>query len=79
MLRGLGVIGEGIVRDLRAAGADVVPNYSRSKDRAEAIADELGRDHCTAMMASGQITMRCVDGWKTLDQAPVEQPIGLAA
>ena len=39
-------IGEGIVRDLRAAGADVVLNYTRSKDRAEAIADELGRDHC---------------------------------
>ena len=39
-------IGEGIVRSLRAEGADVVLNYTRSKDRAEAIADELGRDHC---------------------------------
>ncbi len=26
-----------------------------------------------ALMASKQITMRRVDGWQTLDQAPVEQ------
>jgi hypothetical protein len=32
-----------------------------------------------ALMASGQITMRRVDGWKTLDQAPVKQPIDFAA
>ncbi len=32
-----------------------------------------------ALMASGQITMRRVDGWQTLDQAPVKQPIDLAA
>ena len=32
-----------------------------------------------ALMASGQITMRRVDGWQTLDQAPVEQPLDLAA
>ncbi len=32
-----------------------------------------------ALMASGQITMRRVDGWQTLDQAPVKQPINLAA
>ena len=25
-----------------------------------------------ALMASGQITMRRVDGWQTLDHAPVE-------
>ena len=31
------------------------------------------------LMASGQITMRRVDGWQTLDRAPVEQPIDLAA
>ncbi len=33
-----------------------------------------------ALMASGQITMRRVDGWQTLDQAPgqvLEQPFGL--
>ncbi len=28
-------------------------------------------------MASGQITMRRVGGWQTLDQAPVKQPIDL--
>ncbi len=32
-----------------------------------------------ALMASGQITMRKVDGWQTLDQAPVEQPLDLDA
>ena len=32
-----------------------------------------------ALMASGQITRRRVDGWQTLDQAPVKQPIDLAA
>ena len=53
-------IGEGIMRDLRAAGADVVLNYSRSKDRAEAIADELGRDHCTVIGAE-------MDDWRQLE------------
>ncbi len=32
-----------------------------------------------ALMASGQITMRRVDGWQSLDQAPVDQDIDLAA
>ena len=32
-----------------------------------------------ALMASGQITMRRVDGWQTLDQAPTNQPLDLAA
>ncbi len=32
-----------------------------------------------ALMASGQITMRRVDGWKTLNQTPSEQPLDLAA
>ncbi len=32
-----------------------------------------------ALTASAQITMRCVDGWQTLDQAPVTQSIDLAA
>jgi transposase-like protein len=32
-----------------------------------------------ALMASGQITMRRVDGWQTLDHAPIEQPLDLAA
>ena len=31
------------------------------------------------LMASGQITMRRVGGWQTLDQAPVKKPIDLAA
>ncbi len=28
-----------------------------------------------ALMASGQITMRRVDGWQTLDQAPADSPL----
>ena len=31
-----------------------------------------------AIMASGQITMRRVGGWQTLDQAPVKKPIDAA-
>ena len=30
-----------------------------------------------SLMASGQITMRRVGGWQTLDQAPVKKPIDL--
>ena len=32
-----------------------------------------------ASLASGQITMRRIDSWKTLDQAPVKRSIDLAA
>ena len=32
-----------------------------------------------ALLASGQITMRKVDGWQTLATKPIDQPIDLAA
>ena len=32
-----------------------------------------------ALLASGQINMRKVDGWQTLATKPVDQPIDLAA
>ena len=32
-----------------------------------------------ALLASGQITMRKVDGWQTLATKPSDQPIDLAA
>ena len=32
-----------------------------------------------ALLASGQISMRKVDGWKTIAQKPIAQPINLAA
>ncbi len=32
-----------------------------------------------ALMASGQITMRKVDGWQSLAEKPSDQPIDLAA
>jgi len=44
-------IGEGIVRGLHKEGANVVLNYSRSRDRAEKIATELGRDRCLPLGA----------------------------
>lgn len=57
-------IGEGIVRGLRAEGADVVLNYTRSKDRAEAIADELGRDHCVPIGADMSDWRQLEDLWR---------------
>lgn len=44
-------IGEGIVRGLMEQGASVVLNYTTSRERAEAIADELGRDRCLPVQA----------------------------
>src|SRR5215470_20100308 len=44
-------IGEGIVRGLAREGASVVLNYTRSRKRAEAIADEIGRDRCLPLVA----------------------------
>ena len=32
-----------------------------------------------ALMASGQISMRRVDGWQTLEHVPSQQPIDLTA
>jgi len=32
-----------------------------------------------ALLASGQINMRKVDGWQTLATTPIDQPIDLAA
>ena len=39
-------IGAAIVRALAGAGGDVVVHYGRSRERAEAVADEIGRDRC---------------------------------
>lgn len=44
-------IGEGIVRGLIEQGAAVVLNYTTSRERAEAIADEFGRDRCLPVQA----------------------------
>jgi hypothetical protein len=38
----------------------------------------IGR-YVWALLASGQINMRKVDGWQTLATKPVDQPIDLAA
>lgn len=44
-------IGEGIVRGLAARGASVVLNYTTSRERAESIAKEIGRDRCLPVQA----------------------------
>jgi NAD(P)-dependent dehydrogenase (short-subunit alcohol dehydrogenase family) len=83
-------IGEGIVRGLHKEGANIVLNYTRSADRAEKIADELGRDRCLTVGAK-------LDDWRQLESlwsqavawkgridvlvnnAAVRQPISLEA
>ena len=83
-------IGEGIVRSLVAEGANVVLNYSFSKERAEAIADELDRDRC--LPVQGYMD-RCEDldrlwaeavKWKgrvdvLVNNAAVRQPVSMEA
>jgi 3-oxoacyl-[acyl-carrier protein] reductase len=54
-------IGEGIVRGLIEQDANVVLNYTSSKERAEAIAEELGRDRCLPVQAH-------MDRWEDLDR-----------
>jgi 3-oxoacyl-[acyl-carrier protein] reductase len=54
-------IGEGIVRGLAREGANVVLNYTRSRERAEAIADEIGRDRCLPLGAD-------LTDWRQLEQ-----------
>ena len=44
-------IGAATVRALADAGAEVVLHYGRSRDRAEALADEVGRERCTLVRA----------------------------
>jgi len=54
-------IGEGIVRSLVREGASVILNYTSSREQAEAIADELGRDRCLPVQAH-------MDRWQDLDR-----------
>ena len=57
-------------RDLAAArGVQATDNANRA-NRCNVV---LG------LLASGQINMRKVDGWKTLAEIPIAQPIDLAA
>lgn len=81
-------IGEGIVRSLVAEGAHVVLNYTSSRERAEAIADELGRDRCLPVQAHMD---RCEDldrlwaeavAWRgridvLVNNAAVRQPVAM--
>jgi 3-oxoacyl-[acyl-carrier protein] reductase len=83
-------IGEGIVRALAREGANVVLNYTRSRDRAERIADEIGRERCLPLGADltdwrqlERLWQQAV-AWKgridvLVNNAAVRQPISLDA
>ena len=42
-------------------------------------ADRAAIGRFWALLASGQINMRKIDGWQTLATKPIDQPIDLAA
>src|SRR5579872_184141 len=83
-------IGGGIVRALAREGANVVLNYTRSRDRAERIADEIGRDRCLPLGADmtdwrqlERLWQQAVN-WKgridvLVNNAAVRQPVSLDA
>jgi len=52
--------------------------FTRSTQTVLPSADTAGMLFC-ALLASGQINMRKVDGWQTLSTKPIDQPIDLAA
>lgn len=83
-------IGEGIVRGLAEQGASVVLNYLGSKDAAEKIADELGRDRCLPVQADMAKWQDLDRLWKTsvdwkgrvdvlVNNAAIRQPISMDA
>jgi NAD(P)-dependent dehydrogenase (short-subunit alcohol dehydrogenase family) len=83
-------IGEGIVRGLLEQGASVILNYSSSKERAEAIADEFGRDRCLPVQAHMDRVEDLERLWKKavawkgrvdtlVNNAAVRQPIPMTA
>ncbi len=55
------------------------PNKRRIKTQCALPNAETAAMLFWALMASGQITMRRVHGWKTLNQTPSKQPLDLAA
>jgi NAD(P)-dependent dehydrogenase (short-subunit alcohol dehydrogenase family) len=83
-------IGEGIVRGLAQEGANIVLNYTRSKDRAERIAEEIGRDRCITLGADLSDWRQLERLWKQavewkgrvdvlVNNAAVRQPVALDA
>lgn len=83
-------IGEGVVRGLLEQGASVILNYSSSKERAEAIADEFGRDRCLPVQAHMDRVEDLERLWKEavawkgrvdtlVNNAAVRQPIPMTA
>ena len=57
-------IGAAIVRDVVGAGADVVLQYHANKEKAEALADEVGRDKCLLVRADFERDDEVLDLWK---------------
>jgi 3-oxoacyl-[acyl-carrier protein] reductase len=57
-------IGAAIVRDATAAGADVVLQYNANKEKAEALAHEVGRDKCLLVRADFEHDDEVLDLWK---------------
>ncbi len=62
-----------------AEGRGSHPNKRRIKTQCALPNAETAAMLFRALMASGQITMRRVDSWQTLDQAPTDSPLDLAA
>ena len=50
-----------------------------SRAQVDRILKAKGNITIWALLASGQINMRKVDGWQTLSTKPIDQPIDLAA
>jgi NAD(P)-dependent dehydrogenase (short-subunit alcohol dehydrogenase family) len=83
-------IGEGIVRGLAEQGASVVLNYLSSKESAEKIADEIGRQRCLPVQADMANWRDLERLWSTavnwrgridvlVNNAAIRQPISMDA
>ena len=57
-------IGAAIVRDVAGAGADVVLQYNANKEKAEALAHEVGRDKCLLVRADFEHDDEVLELWK---------------
>jgi NAD(P)-dependent dehydrogenase (short-subunit alcohol dehydrogenase family) len=57
-------IGAAIVRDVVGAGADVVIQYNANEEKAEALADEVGRDKCLLVRADFEHDDEVLNLWK---------------
>lgn len=61
---GSGGIGAAIVGAAARAGADVILHYGRSRERAESIADDIGRDRCHLIAADLESAPAAIELWR---------------